>query len=168
MWALTCQPTRKIISSNLDEIQEAKEAFIANENSEKIKRKLLHNIRSLDDIKHVTRDAVYFKCMNKKKWHDPVRIPGQDGWQVLVKNSTKFKVHPYRLQLTPTQKLKQPIGAITKKILRSIKSQLTKHKSKTVNILPTLTRQRVKVKMIIFQTLKLHKHRTIQAVTVQN
>ena len=43
--ALTRQPASKIVSSNLDAIHKAREAFIASENSEKIRSALSHNIK---------------------------------------------------------------------------------------------------------------------------
>ena len=42
--ALTRQPASKIVSSNLDARHKAREAFIASENSKKIRRALSHNI----------------------------------------------------------------------------------------------------------------------------
>ena len=59
--ALTATPLRKIICNNLKAIHKAREAFIASENSEKIRRALAHDIRTSEDIKYITGDHVYFK-----------------------------------------------------------------------------------------------------------
>ena len=48
--ALTRQPVSKIVSSNLDTIYRAREAFIASQNSEKIGQPPSHNIRMSGDV----------------------------------------------------------------------------------------------------------------------
>ena len=65
--ALTRQPTSKIVSNNLDAIHKARESFISSENSEKIRRTLSRNIRSSGDVKYVTGDSVYYKCIDSKE-----------------------------------------------------------------------------------------------------
>lgn len=98
--ALTRQPVSKIVSNNLEALHKAREAFIASENSEKIRRALAHNIRTSGDIKYVTGDSVYYKRMDSREWHGPAKVLGQDGQQVLVKNGSIYvRVHPCRLQL---------------------------------------------------------------------
>ena len=49
--ALTNKPVRKAISQNLEALHKAQEAFIAAENSERIKRALSHNIHATCQIK---------------------------------------------------------------------------------------------------------------------
>ena len=100
MPALTHQPVSKIVSSNVDVILRAREAFIASENYKKIRCTLSHNLRTSGDIKYITGDSVYYKCMDSREWHRPAKVIGQDGQQVLIKNgSTYIRVHCCCLQL---------------------------------------------------------------------
>ena len=48
--AITSTPTNKTVMKNLEELHKAREAFIASENSEKLKRALSHNIKTSGDI----------------------------------------------------------------------------------------------------------------------
>ena len=109
--ALTSKPDSKILRDNLDAIHKAREAFIASENSEKIKRALSHNVRTSGDIKYLTGDTVYYKRTSNRERHGPGRVLGQDGQQVLVKHgSTYIRVHPCRLQLA-SQSRQQEINS---------------------------------------------------------
>ena len=58
--AITTTPTNKIITRNSQALHKAREAFIASENSEKLKRALSHNIRTSGDTKYLTGDTFYF------------------------------------------------------------------------------------------------------------
>ena len=75
--ALTCQPVSKIVSSNLDTIHRARQAFIASKNSEKIRRALSDNIRISGGVKYITGDSVYYKRMHSREWHGPAKVLGQ-------------------------------------------------------------------------------------------
>ena len=55
--AITTTPTNKIITRNLQALHKAREAFIASENSEKLKRALSHT-RTSGDTKYLTGDTV--------------------------------------------------------------------------------------------------------------
>ena len=82
MPAQTNKPVSKVISQNLEALHKAREAFIAAENSERIRRGLSH------------------KHANSREWHAPATVLGQDKQQVLAKSgSTYIRVHPCRLQL---------------------------------------------------------------------
>ena len=108
--ALTSIPTNKIVIKNLEAIHRAREAFIANENSEKLRRTLSHNIRITGYIKYLTGDSVNFKRMDSDEWHGPAKVLGQDGQQVLVKNGSRYiRVYPCRLQLINEPKTIIPI-----------------------------------------------------------
>ena len=99
--ALTSQPSSKVVADNLQMIHKTREAFIASENSEKIRRALSHNVRTTADVHYLTGDSVYYKRASSQKWHGPGRVLGQDGQQVLVKHGSVYiRVHPCRLQLT--------------------------------------------------------------------
>ena len=98
--ALTNKPTSSIIKENLEALHKARQAFIQAENSEKIKRALVHNIRTSSEVKYFTGDPVYYKRANSNSWHGPAVVLGQDGQQVLVKHGGSYvRVHPCRLTL---------------------------------------------------------------------
>ena len=77
--------TNKILTDNLLLLHRTRQAYIASESSEKIRRALNHNVRTSGDIKYITGDSVYFKRANKRRWHEPGKVLGQGGQQVLVK-----------------------------------------------------------------------------------
>ena len=72
--ALTATPSSKAISNNLKALHKAREAFIASENSEKIRKALAHNIRTSGDIKYISWDHVYFKREDSREWHGPATL----------------------------------------------------------------------------------------------
>ena len=103
----------EMIRENLNVLHASRQAFIASESSEKIKRALQHNIRRSGDVKYFTGDSVYYKRLNDRKWHGPASVLGQDGQQVLVKHGGVYvRVHPCRLALENEryQKPKVPEG----------------------------------------------------------
>ena len=92
--------TASIIRENLNALHTARQAFLASESSEKLRRALRHNIRTSGDIKYVTGDKVYYKRAAETRWRGPAVFLGQDGQQVLVKHGgTYVRVHPCRLNL---------------------------------------------------------------------
>ena len=89
-----------IIRDNLNALNRARQAFIASESSEKLRRALRHNVRTSGDVKYVTGDKVYYKRATEVRWRGPAVVLGQDGQQVLVKHGgTYVRVHPCRLNL---------------------------------------------------------------------
>ena len=65
----------KILQQHLNIIRKAREVFIMNENSEKIRRELRHNVRTSNDNIFISGDSVYYKCVLertycsvRKKW----------------------------------------------------------------------------------------------------
>lgn len=72
--------TSKIPTDNLTALHRAREAFIASENSETIRRALNHNVRNSVDIKCITGDNVYFKKAYERRWRGPAKVLGQDGY----------------------------------------------------------------------------------------
>ena len=69
--AVTNKPVTKVTSQNLEALHKAREALIAAENSESIRRALSHNIRTICEVKYMTVDHVYFKHANSREWHGP-------------------------------------------------------------------------------------------------
>ena len=93
--AITLTPTNKNIIKNLEALHKAREAFIASENSEKLRRALSHNIRTSGDIKYLIEDSVYFKKLKSNQWHGPAKVLEQDGQQVPVKNGSSYHVYAH-------------------------------------------------------------------------
>ena len=95
--------TNKILTDNLTALHRAREVFVANENSEKIRRALNHNVGNSGNVKYITIDSIYFKEANERHWRGPGKVFGQDGQQVLVKyGNTQMCVHPCRVALIRT------------------------------------------------------------------
>ena len=110
---LACQLLSKIVSSNLDAIHRARETYIASENPEKIRRSLLHSIRTFSDIKYITGDPIYYKSLDSREWHEPAQVFGQDVQQVLITTVLiPIPVHPCRLRLI-NQNSKSPQDVLT-------------------------------------------------------
>ena len=100
--------TIRIIRENLNALHGARQAYIASENSEKIKRALAHQVRTSGDIKYVTGDRVYYRRRIDKSWRGPATVLGTDGQQVLVKHGGVYvRVHPCRLCLENNSKDKE-------------------------------------------------------------
>ena len=62
--AYTPADTSNILVNNLSALHKARQAFIASENAEKIRRALSNNVRTSGDTKYVTGDKVYYKRIN--------------------------------------------------------------------------------------------------------
>ena len=89
-----------IIRDVLNALHGNRQAFVASESSERIRRALRHNVRSSGEVKYFTGDKVYYKRLSNTKWHGPGVVLGQDGQQVLVKHGGVYvRVHPCRLSL---------------------------------------------------------------------
>ena len=58
----------KILSQHLNIIYKAREAFIMNENSEKIPRALRHNVRANNYNIIVSGDSVHYKRASDRRW----------------------------------------------------------------------------------------------------
>ena len=102
--SLSNKSSSQIISDNLDALHSARCAFIEAENNEKIRRSLMHNVRSSGEVKYVTGDDVYYKRDESQEWHGPGKVIGQVGQQVFVKHGSFYiRVHPCRLQFVNSQ-----------------------------------------------------------------
>ena len=122
---LTFTPRNQVICKNLKAIQKARETFIASENSEKLRRALSHNTRTSGDIKYLTGDYVYFKRLDSKSWHDPVKVLGQDGQQVLKTEADILRCIPVpENSLTTTMKINQAISLNVHQIHHSLNINL--------------------------------------------
>ena len=98
--ALSSKPVSDVIREHLQTLHSAREAFIASENSERIRRALIHNVRTSGEIKYLTGDVVLFKGNDSKEWHGPAIVVGQVSQQVILKHGGMYvRRHPCRLQL---------------------------------------------------------------------
>lgn len=99
--ALECdrEETSDIVRKNINAMYAAREGFMKNENSERIKRALRHNIRSSDVMDLQNGDVVYYKRRDNDQWRGPETVIGRDGKQVLVRHGGVYvRVHICRLQ----------------------------------------------------------------------
>ena len=90
----------KILTGNLAALNKARQAFISSKSSEKMPRVLNNNVQMGGDTIYITRDNVYLKKINEKRWRGLGRVLCQDGQQILVKYGSNYvRVHPCRLSL---------------------------------------------------------------------
>ena len=74
------------MSSNLDTLHYAREAYIKTENSEKLKRAMSHNVRTSNGAKFFIGDQVFYKRDDTREWKGPASVIVQDGQKVLIKH----------------------------------------------------------------------------------
>ena len=121
-----------IIRDNLNALNRARQAFIASESSEKLRRALRHNVRTSGDVKYVTGDKVYYKRATEVRWRGPAVVLGQDGQQVLVKHGgTYVRVHPCRLNLA-RQSTQTSLEINTSPEITPLTSNKNKEENKTI------------------------------------
>lgn len=98
--ALEGKTTSQIIAHNLNAMHAARQQFVRNESSERLRRALLRNVRSSGDV--VTNgDLVYYKRAGCDEWKGPGTVFGRDGQQVLVRHggANPVRVHSTRVRL---------------------------------------------------------------------
>ena len=117
--ALETEVSSITVAENLKAMNNARNAFIQDECSEKIKRALRHKISSCNDSFFENGDKVYYK-QNNPKWKGPGCVIDQEGKSVLVKHGSEYvRVHPASLvhadTANPTTKSeKEPVPIIEK------------------------------------------------------
>lgn len=94
------KPSSEYIMENLKALHTARQAFIQQESSEKLRRALNRQTRSYSNqIFHQGQEVFYYRN-NSKKWHGPAKILGRDSQQYLLKHGGVYiRVHPCRIQL---------------------------------------------------------------------
>ena len=93
----TCVSGR--ISKHLMALHTARQAFVAQESCEKLRRALNRQTRSFSDIVYQNGDKVYYKRNNNTEWHGPAKVLGNDGSQYLLKHGGSYvRVHPCKMQ----------------------------------------------------------------------
>ena len=98
--ALSEETTSEMVRKNLETLHKARQAYIASENCERLKRALSHNLRTTGYKRYFANEKVYYKRMDSKKWHGPGVVLGQDSHQVLIKHGgILIRVHPCRVSL---------------------------------------------------------------------
>ena len=98
--ALENKASSQIVAENLNALHSARENFIKNEASSKLKLALKHQTHSSGDVVYNTGDIVFYKRKDIPTWKGPGTVIGQDGQQVMIKHgSTYERVHPCNIQL---------------------------------------------------------------------
>ena len=89
--------TSEHVQRHISLLQKSREAYIAAESSERVKRALRANIRSDQGPFH-HNEAVYYK-RNENQWRGPGRVIGQTGREVMIKHGGQvISVHTTRLK----------------------------------------------------------------------
>ena len=88
--AITSTNHGEFLRHYLTNIHKSRKAFIMNENSEKIRRALWHNIRTSNDSIFVSGNSVYYKCICGRRWRGPAAVLVKDGWK--FKKLSKFEI----------------------------------------------------------------------------
>ena len=96
--ALENKTSSQIVAENLNALHSARENFIKNEASSKLKLALKHQTRASGDVVYNTGDIVFSKRKDIPTWKGPGTVIGQDGQQV-EHGSTYVRVHPCNIQL---------------------------------------------------------------------
>ena len=93
-------PSSHFIMKNLNALHTARQAFVQQESSEKLRRALNRKTRGYSDISFQQGDTVYYHRNNSTAWHGPAKVLGKDGQQYLLKHGGMYiRVHPCRVQL---------------------------------------------------------------------
>ena len=101
--SLEKKTSSQIVADNLNAMAKARVEFVRNESNEKIRRALLHQVRSSNTEDLTNGDSVYYKRNDDDRWRGPGVVIGRDGKQVLVRHGgTYVRVHVCRLQHAPT------------------------------------------------------------------
>ena len=89
-----------LIMNNLVPLHKARQAFIAQESCEKLRRALRKQTRTYFDTVYHNGDSVYYKREKSSAWHGPAKVLGKDGAQHLLKHGGVYvRVHPCQMQL---------------------------------------------------------------------
>ena len=83
--ALESPSASDIVRCTLSALHKARQAFIQKESCEKLRRSLLHNIRSTGE-KVSTGELVFYRRSGDDKWRGPGVVIGQENKQILVKH----------------------------------------------------------------------------------
>ena len=93
-------PSNEYILKNLNALHTARQSFIQQEASEKLRRALNRKTRGYSEQTFNNGDIVFFKRNNSKAWHGPAKVLGKDNQQHLLKQGgLYYRVHPCRMQL---------------------------------------------------------------------
>ena len=71
------------MADHISAIHEARKAFIESECSERIRRALRHNVRSVEEVYETGQKVYYY---SDKKWRGPATVIGSDGCVIILKH----------------------------------------------------------------------------------
>ena len=89
-----------LVAKHLLALHKARQAFVAQESCEKLRRALNKQTRTYSNFVYRNGDSVYFKRQGNIEWHGPAKVLGRDGSQYLLKHGGLYvRVHPCKMQL---------------------------------------------------------------------
>lgn len=101
----------KLVRTHLNAMHAARQAFIQNGASEKLRRSLLHQVRPTGE-KFFLGDAVFYRRHQDDKWRGPGTVIGQESKQVLVKHGgVYYRCHPSCIMKETTEMSPKPADA---------------------------------------------------------
>jgi len=91
----------QLVADHLNAMYQAREAFIAAQNSDRLKRALKGRVYQANEMKYFAGDKVYYRTgINDKTWKGPGIVIGQYQKLVMVKTGGLFvRVHPSKIIL---------------------------------------------------------------------
>ena len=91
--------TSDLVRQQIESISGARQAFMACENDERIKRAMKHQFTP-DNGPFVCGQTVYYKREGDTKWHGPGRVIGEDGRLIIVRNGGYvIRAHAVKVRL---------------------------------------------------------------------
>ena len=89
-----------VVVKHLVALHKTRQAFIAQESSEKLRRALNRQTRTFSDVVFKIGDIVYYYKNDQKEPHGPAKIIGVEKSQCLLKHGGGYtRVHPCRMRL---------------------------------------------------------------------
>ena len=147
----------KWVARHLVALHKTRQAFVAQESCEKLRRALNRQTRNFSDIVYQTNDRVYYKKNDSKEWHGPGKVIGCEKSQYLIKDGGGYtRVHPCRMKLaimsdsyglpgnvlvdTNVSQTKNVSCPVDEKLTKNVTSAVVDEKSQATNVSSNVSR----------------------------
>ena len=101
---MTC--LNEYVAQNLNAMHSARQAFVEQESSERLRRALNRKSRTYSNRVYCQGNQVYYWRKDQSDCHGPAVVVGKDGQQILLKHGGMYiRVHPCRMQPCSTEQL---------------------------------------------------------------